>query len=267
MPPGDYFIEHLPLIRKIIHHFLIKTGDYPVDQMDELIQRVHELLLLREQNILGLFKGKAKFSTYLTVVVLNLCREIRNSEYRHRSRFIPFSNILGFSKNPKCLDKFTGSEISSSRKLLIGEAVDRLNTILQTYYTERPKIEFCLKAIYHMPLSIDDLKQYSLNAHQIMEISQAINALNDFDNCKTKTIVFKFLTSVFGIIELKNNSCDAIRKWTDDRTDELISLLNGDPQEYSFNRETFQYLFDYYCRNGFCIVQNQHNIQSNVLRQ
>lgn len=263
MPPGDYFIDHLPLIRKAVFHGLIVKGYYRRDQMDELVQKISELLLIREKNILGLYKGKAKFSTYLTAVVENMCREIRNAEKSRRYRFVSFSDIIDFSKVTGWLNTRRGSAISPSQKLMIDDAVTRLDTILRTYPAERARLEFCLKAVFRIPIHPDDLKHSFITDDMAVMIRPHIDALNDRDRCKTKTQVYERLTAVFFILQKKDNTGDAIRKWIGDRMSDLIFLLNGDPPEYSFDRETFQYLFDYYCKNRPAEFQKITHNQSN----
>ncbi|HNW73552.1 MAG TPA: hypothetical protein PKN44_07995 [Bacteroidales bacterium] len=264
MPPGEYFIEYIPLIRNTVFHVLIVNCYYRMDQLDELVQKINELLLIREQKIIGSYKGKARFSTYLSVVIENMCREIRNSERKRRYRFVSFSDIKDFKKISEWMSARPASEISPSQKLMIKEAVSRLNTILRTYPVERDKIEFCLKAIFRIPIHFDDLKHHSITDETMAVILTHIDAMNNPDICKTKTQVYDRLTKVFGVLEQKSNTDDAIRKWIDEKISELIMLLNGDPPEYTFTRETFQYLFDYYCKSSKTEFQKKFHDQSNI---
>ena len=65
----------------------------------------------------------------------------------------------------------------------------------------------------------------------------------------TKTERYKVLTELINGCEKKTNTNDAIRKWLADKISELIDLLNGDPPQNYFDKETFQYFVEaYYSR-------------------
>ena len=74
--------------------------------------------------------------------------------------------------------------------------------------------------------------------------------------------IYALLTIVFNLLEQKNNSNDAIRKWMDDRQDEIILLLNGNATDTCFNRESFQLLFEYCFRKQEKILQNRDQVSS-----
>ena len=64
--------------------------------------------------------------------------------------------------------------------------------------------------------------------------------------------MYKTLTFLIKHSENKSNTNDAVRKWLNDRISELISLLNGNPQQYYFDKETFQYFIEKYYSNKYC---------------
>jgi len=263
MPPGEYFVPHLQLIQRVIKNTLIKTGYFRNEQTTELEQRVHEQLLLREQKILTSFRGEAKFSTFLAVIVTNICREIRKSEWRYRSRMFSLSFIPAFSELSGWFDKLQDNRIPVPDQMVIIETTRKLETIFKTYPTCRVKIEFCLKAVFRIPVRIEDLqgKQSEPDACEI--IKKQINTLNIPGEKMTKTEIYKRLTVIFNLIEKQQNTDDAIRKWLDDRMNEIIRLLNGNPQVASFNRETLQYLCEYYYQQPEIFLQTCSKQSSN----
>ena len=263
MPPGDYFLSHLSLIGKIIHNFLRSKGVFYPDHEKDIAQQINELLLVREKNILAKYKGKAKFSTFLAVVVSHLCSEIWNADYRHNLRFIPFSIFQKSKTNNDPASCLPESLSDPSCHFVIRDAIGELEMILRTYPRDRKRIEFCFKAIFHLPVTLEELPQAPVPANLRPEIEKHLAALNDHHEKMTKTVVYQHLNAIFRLARQTSTTDDAIRKWIDHHLLQIIDLLNGDPTRHAFDRKTFQYLYEYFCINQHQNIQNGSDNSSN----
>ncbi len=264
MPPGDYFLSHLSLIGKIIRNFLIHKGMFYLDHEKEVAQQINELLLVREKNILGNYKGKAKFTTYLSVVVVHLCSELWNADYRHRRRIIPFTLFQKSKTNTDPALNLPEILSDASSQLVINDTIGELEMILRTYPRDRKRMELCFKAVFHIPLTLEDLSPSPISADLRPEIEKHLAALNNHQGKLTKTVVYQHLNTIFHLTRQTSTTDDAIRKWTDERMLQIIDLLNGDPPEHAFTRDTFQYLYEYFCMNQHQNIQNGLDNSSNT---
>ncbi|MCK9205446.1 MAG: hypothetical protein M0P58_13580 [Bacteroidales bacterium] len=251
MANGRWLLPYLLLIRKIIYNLLIKPGYFPPAMADDLFQQVQELLLLRQDKILGNFLHKAKFETYLAAIITNLCYELRNKEWDRKLKIPvihPFSwNDPSSSPTGKLVD----GALLPDDKLIIRETLLKLHLILQLFCKDRLKIIFCLKALYHLPVFFNNLDVNGIMEDEKMQLSVHLANLNNRGDHITNREVYSDLTGIFKIVEKKDNSDDAIRKWIESRVREIIDLLNGNPAISSFEAETFQHLFELYCHNSY----------------
>ena len=264
MPPGDYFLSYLSLIGRVIRNFLIHKGVFCPDHEKEVAQQINELLLVREKNILGRYKGKAKFTTYLSVVVVHLCSEVWNADYRHRRRFIPFTLFQKSKTNTDPALYLPEILSDASSQLVIRDTIRELEMILRTYPRDRKRMEFCFKAVFHLPVTLEDLSPPAIPSTIQPEIEKHLTALNNHQRKTTKTVVYQHLNAIFRLTRQASTTDDAIRKWIDERMLQIIDLLNGDPPEHAFTRETFQYLYEYFSMNQPQNIQNGMDNSSNT---
>ena len=252
MPPGDYFLPYSKMIQTIIWFQLIEKGYYCYEDQDELSQLIYLDLLEREENILSSFKNESKFSTFLNTVVTNICRDLRKKKIRdnshqsgttrEESNFI-FNNIMSVDFTP-------------DQQMVFEEYLQKLKIILSTYPKNRPKIFVCLKALYRLLILLSELPTCDLKANNHKLIQDWLVSLNDFSIDMTDQEIYSVLTQIFNHIDGTNKTNDAIRKWIEDRIREIISLLNGNPPQASFDKETFKFLFEYYCKKKEEVLQN-----------
>jgi len=249
MQPGNYFLPFLGMIRTIICKVLVQPGYYKYDETDELMQQVQEILLMRERRILDSFQGKAKFSTYLAVVVTNICREIRNRELRERSHRSRLLQVPALGDLSKWFDQIPETGILADEKMIIRDFMWKLHCILMTFQRDFRKLHFCLRVISRLQVQPGDLDSEGIPADDLREIALRCEALNLLDAEAARSEIYPHLSAIFNILEDQRNSQDAIRKWMEYKMDQIVRLLNGDPPQSAFTRETFLLLFEYYIRN------------------
>jgi hypothetical protein len=252
MPKGDYFLPYKKMIETIIWCQLIGKGYYNFEDKEELLQIVYLYLLEKEDKILRLFKHESKFSTYLNAVVTNICRDLKKKRIREKKRN---SNTGDSDENP-AIDNIISSDYSPEAKVIFEEYIKKLKLILSTYPKNSRKIIVCLKALYRLMILLSELPAGDLTSSSSELITDCITALNNFNSDLTDQAIYSLLTKVFNHLEGTNKSNDAIRKWMDDRIKEIILLLNGNPPEASFDKETFKFLFEFYYKKGGEILRN-----------
>jgi hypothetical protein len=101
-----------------------------------------------------------------------------------------------------------------------------------------------MKSVFRIVVRIEELNcSLSKNKEQEQQlISTWIEKINDLEEISTDQEVYVLLTLIYNLLENKHNTNDAIRKWLEDRLDQIIVLLNRPPARSEFNRETLQYL-------------------------
>lgn len=221
---------------------LIKSGYYQREDFSDLYQDVMEFLIRKEKTIRTNWLEKASFSTFLSKIVFNKCLEFQKKKATGRKRSATLNyydpdDITGAFSNIRHYD------LSPESLLIIQFACRRLHYILETYGHERQKLLFSLKAFYRIVLKLLDLDGYRMNEGQQERINCWIENLNRMEDDGTREEIKKILTNIFNLLEESDNGTDAIRKWTWDRVEQMIMILNRPPFRSAFNRDTFHLLF------------------------
>lgn len=246
--PTDLFSVHSRLIRKIIFHMLIKTGYFRFDDMAELLQQVTLLLLERQEKITSGFSGRAKFTTYLSVVVSNICKELIRKRLHERSMYSPCPLFPGTDDLAPVMIQIRDASVDAESRIILREMIQRLDVILLTYLTKRTWMLVCLKALWEIRIEPQEIEgATTLSEEELVRITQLIEQLNELPAGRPKGQIYALLTQIGGIVEKKQRTDDAIRKWIHDRIGEILVLLNGTPPVHGFTEETLQILFEYYC--------------------
>jgi hypothetical protein len=252
MPPGDYFLPYKKMIQTIIWLQLIEKGYYRYEDKDELSQLVYLDLIEREEKIIRSFKNESKFSTFLNTVVTNICRDLRKKKVRDDSHYSGTTK----EENYFIFNNIRSTDFTPEQQMVIGEYLQKLKIILNTYPKNRSKIFISLKAIYRLPIILSELPAMDPQTNKYKIIQKCLIALNNFSIDITDQEIYRLLTQIFNLIEGTDKTNDAIRKWLEDRIREIISLLNGDPPEAGFDKDTFRFLFEYYCKKKEEFLQN-----------
>jgi RNA polymerase sigma factor (sigma-70 family) len=252
MPPGDYFLPYIKMIQTIIWFQLIEKGYYSYEEKEELTQMVYLDLLEREEKIIRSFKNESKFSTYLNTVVSNICRDLRKKKIREN---LHISDTTREEKNA-IFNNIRSTEFTPDQQMVFDEYLKKLKIILNTYPKNSKKIFISLKAIYRLTIILSELPPIDINTNKHKIIQECLSSLNNFRIKNTDQEIYRLLTQIFNMIEGTNKTNDALRKWLEDRIREIIFLLNGNPPEANFNKETFGILFEYYCKKKEEFLQN-----------
>jgi len=250
MASGDRFLPHLGLIQKLVFKVLISQGYFPVEESEELVHRVLENLLLREEMIINSFQGRAKFTTYLSVIIINICREIRDKLIRQRQNNISLRIFPGLSELSYYFEKIPDRTILPDDSLIIYQYVKKLHLIFLTYGDESMKLVICLKAFSGIRLDPGDVDLVHLPPDESAKATEIIERINEMENGSPRKELFQMLSRLFFITENKSQSSEALRKWIEYYKKQFILILNGNPPHAAFTMETFDLLFEYYCCSG-----------------
>jgi RNA polymerase sigma factor (sigma-70 family) len=239
----DNFLPPERLIRSIIYKILTGTGVYLYEEADDLYQEIILDLLQRKSQLEQSFRGLSKHSTYLYTVICRKCLELKKKRIRENKSKIDieptdYLQNRELSKNP------AGVPLTEENQVIVKEYCKRLAYILDTYGTKKPKLVFSMKSVFRIVVRIEELNcSLSKNKEQEQQlISTWIEKINDLEEISTDQEVYVLLTLIYNLLENKHNTNDAIRKWLEDRLDQIIVLLNRPPARSEFNRETLQYL-------------------------
>lgn len=245
---GSYFLPYEPMIRAIIGKYLVRSGYYKEEEAGDLYQEIAGWLIDKGDRVTGSHKGLSKFPTYLCTIVYYRCVELMRKRIRQRSNEAAWIRLdtndladrLGYIKS---------NEMSAETKMILAEYCKRLSDILQTYGKKRSRLVFSLRSLSGLPVSVSDLPINHLEKEDLEKLNVYTAHLNHSEEARSDQVVYHWLTLIFNLLERKNNSADAIRKWIDDHRDEIARLLNGIPPDASFDRESAQILFEYFENN------------------
>ncbi len=218
-------------IRQIIQYYC-RSGYFRQDELDEILQHVNEKVLYKIPKIQQQFNHSVKFKTYFTTIINNICREkIRRLKREPQQRKV-FET-----------DAIHDADILSSNKVIQDE-LDRFGRVLELYYRKKQKLVICLKVLFRIPVTIDDITNYcaELDEFRKFEIVERFNKDSDLSDQK----IYNLLTPFLNICEKQNNTQDATRKWIQKQIKDIVKIMNGDPPTRTYQRETLQILVEFF---------------------
>ena len=192
MAPGDYFLPYMKLIDFIIWDQLIKTGYYPNDEKDELKQKAYLDLLEREDKILGSFQNKSNFSAFLSVVVINFCRELKRKRIREKSKQSGYNQ----QERNRFFLFLQAANLNAEQLIVFNEYCKKLYFILQTYPNSRQKLFICLKALFRLNVLLNELPLQHIQDEQLNTIKLCLDSLNSLSSKLKDQDVYSELTSI-----------------------------------------------------------------------
>ena len=142
------------------------------------------------------------------------------------------------------IDSYASGDSSQVSRIAINQELERLEKVMTMYHQQRKKLEFCLKVLYRIPITEDDIIDLCIDLPET-ETNAMIKLFYD-SGVEYSKQVYKPLTVFFNHIEHKENIPDALRKWLKLRIDGMISLMNGNPRRAWYNEESFQILMERY---------------------
>jgi hypothetical protein len=236
----EYFFPCISRFKKIILFFLIKSGCFKYDDLEDLLHDVYLDLLEKKTYYLERYRKEVNICNFLSVVVANLCRKKRREMWKKSIDTIRIS----VDDDESIIDQYSSDEITAEQKMELQDYKVKLNIILKTFPKQRNKIEFCLKAYYRLPVNYPELVLPEFMSEiDILEIKKCIKRLNENSVELTDQEVYYFLTKIFNLIEQKENIDDAVRKYIKYYSEVICDILYGNPPTEFFDFVSLPKLF------------------------
>ena len=230
--PTELIIKYQSLIDVVVSRFM-RIGYFNGQEKSDIVQYINEELLNKLPYIKKQYNGKSLLKTYFIVIISNLCN---NKYYRDRREV----NTVRLDYIQA--DKFQGDELVSG--IVLENEFDRYEKILVQYYKSRQKLEVCLKAYFRIPLQLKEIEDFCPGLEASF-YSNFLHSIKSNPDLKGKEI-YTILTEMLNRKQEKSYTEDAIRKWLRKKIEEIICLMNGNPQRANYNEETIQILIEKY---------------------
>ncbi len=218
--------ETLQIIVKIYIH----CGMFRAREIEDILQTLNEELLRRLPTIRARFNGSTLLRTYLSAVVRNLCLDLYRAG-RRDPKPVPLDETIPLS-NPDVARRY---DIEHARRVF--------RAVLKQfdYKLELPKLLFCLKLRYRIPIERTDVLTWYPNCGR-SDLTSILKTFTGNYETLTDKEISELITPLLNRADGKSNKPDAIRKWTKERIGNILDLLNGSPPTGSFEEETLEIL-------------------------
>ncbi|HTY01688.1 MAG TPA: hypothetical protein VMG09_16805 [Bacteroidota bacterium] len=230
--PRRLLLSYQELIRACVWDFVSK-GMFDAGMIQDLIQNINEELLKRLPNLQAGYNGSFLVRTYVAATVRNICLRIREQE----NRTVP-AGVLVEEDLPNRLE-------TEKDRYSIEQMKRVFHAITLQYHRKRPKLIICLKLWCRLPLSENDVVSWYQDCPPVA-MQQILEHFGGIYARRTDADVFTTATAFFNLAAERDNTEDALRKWTMVRISEIIQLLNGDPPKRSFDKDSLQILLHEY---------------------
>lgn len=240
---GHFFHDEKPeksveRFRDIIEYVVRKYNDpyylHPFSA-DDLRQHIYLNLLENIERVKAIYRGEARVRTYMSAVIRNYALGFIRSRRSDRPEAIDTDKqATPFAGQQQVV---AGMEISIEIK--------RLTQILILFGKKKGKVELVLKGYFGRVLTREDVEKYLsklINEKFLMAFIERVNSRSG----NTDGEIFEIYTDFFNEVEGKQNTVDAMRKWTLRVIDELIQKLNNTHEKRTHNKESLGILLNFY---------------------
>ena len=229
-----FIIRCQRIIEIVVKHF-IKNGMFVPDQFQDVVQSANEDLIKRLPIIEKNFNNKVLMTTYMNVVIRNICLRIYERQQLEVAT-VPLTNDVFLQKE------------THFNSLYIQDEMDRLGWILELYGTQRYKVILCLKIYFNIPITRTDILRCFKNNSQIERTLLFERFGHNYSN-SLDSENFDALAPIMNKRENNSTSGNSLRRWTQDHLTKILRQLNGVPPTRSHTKETFKILLEHYSLN------------------
>lgn len=234
----DKFIETHQSTIEIIAGNFVRSGLLRYSEKDDMAQYVNEKLIGSKIKLMQQHYDRSYYLiTYLSMVIRNLCLEYISKKTEFKKKEVTV-NVL---------DVDFISDDSPTTGIIINEELDRLDAVLQLFHKTKPKLQLCLKVLIGNITNADDVKAAFPNCSN-KDTEYFLNKCNpqSDENLINEKEMYVVLTGFFNKYGKKQNTPDALRKWMDVKFNEIIDLMNGEPKQAEYTKETLKILLQKY---------------------
>ncbi|MGE5457886.1 MAG: hypothetical protein ACM3RX_05990 [Methanococcaceae archaeon] len=240
--PQKFVVENQKVIEIIVGRY-VKAGYISFYNKDEMIQHINLRLLDGVISKMQIQYNPTYFvSTYFASVVNNLCKEFLNIQRKEDENV----NFEDFAKNK-------ASKSNPNYSLIIDEEIDRLDMIFRLYRHKKEKLFTSLKIKFKIEITRDDIARLQKEADFD---SDHLEFSHSFMDDKTESELFNYYAPIFEKSNGKPVSGDSLKRWTYQKIEEVIDLLNGRENKKLYDIETLSILFEKYAQKKSNSGQN-----------
>ncbi len=225
----------------IVDDFIRQRVFVSTDRAD-IIQSINEQLFRKSTKIQQQYNGAATISTYLSAIIRNTCLQI----HRQNKRSIKKEAY----KKETTTHLTDDGEQNSINHLIIEDEIQKLDAIIKTFGGQEAKVKLLLKLICRLPIEEVDVLQTYPNCPEIY-FTKMMHEFGINYHQYTDKEIFERLTFYINILEKKNRTTDAIKKWLSYKLSHIIKVLNQTSPTANYDKESLKILVTYYYSNGY----------------
>ena len=229
--PHALLIAYQETIKIIVKKY-IEQGMFRPSDFEDIVQEINAGLLRKIPSIQVHYSGISLFRTYFSVIVRNMCLQMRRTQRRELE-----------AAEEKGDDTHGQNEIENM--YLIEDLRRRFKEVLNLYGKHTGKLMLCLKIYHRVPIRSQDIMDW-LPRLSVLDRDMLLDRFGGGYEEMSDSEVYGILCPIMNREENKSNSVDALRKWTDSKIGEIIDVLNGEPKRSSHTKETLKILVDDY---------------------
>jgi RNA polymerase sigma factor (sigma-70 family) len=229
--PNEFLLRYQETLQIIVKVY-IQSGMFRAQDMDDILQTVNEELLRRFPTVRARFNGTTNLRTYLSAVVRNICI----SHYRADMK-TPHVVQLNETLYLRQVDVTGRYDIEHARHVF--------RAILKEfdYKSELPRLLFCLKLKYRLPIQREDVLAWYPGCSK-ENLNHLLEGLSGDYGPLTDKEISRLITPVLNRADNRENTPEAIQRWVRERISNILDLLNGSPPTAAFDQETLKILVE-----------------------
>jgi RNA polymerase sigma factor (sigma-70 family) len=228
--PHGLLLRHQETIRIIVKIY-IESGMFHSTELDDLVQQVNVHLLEKMPVIQANFDGSCLFRTYLSQAIRNACLNLHDKTTKQPQLYRLEGEGIAPREDP-------------NRKLLVEHDVRVLMAILDQFNTQRSKLVFCLKLYYRIPIGRQDILDWWPQCPP-EHVQYLLHTFGAYFGDIPQNEIYQRVQPLLSEREKRSIPADSLRRWVDERINQIIHLLNGSPPDAAYDRKTLGILLEY----------------------
>lgn len=219
------------MVETIVRKY-VRSGMFSGESHSDVVQTVNADLLERIHRIQVNYNGSTLLRTYVSAVIRNICLKLHKQ------------GMYGKPADPPVTEKLL-TPVDMIDRYSVGQARRAYWAIMQQFGRDLPKLTICLKLRYQISLAKKDILRWYPECSPVL-ISQLMAHFGAHPLHVTDKDAYAFVTPIFNVAERRNNTPDAIRKWTASKILEILNLLNSSIAHAAFDEESLRILVEDY---------------------
>ncbi|MDP1677958.1 MAG: hypothetical protein Q8L88_13955 [Bacteroidota bacterium] len=236
------FVIRCQRIISIIVWRYTANGMFALTNVEDIKQSVTLELINRLPLIEKNYNGQVLLTTYLSVVIKNICLRIHETESSDNT---PLSFNELWKLNKKNIDGGMVSDENADNDILLSNELDRFTLALDLFYVRRFKILVFLKVYFSIPVTSEDLKGCFRNITR-KDLEHLLDVFNEQHQSTIEFANFGLLTVMMNKYERTSTPEESVRRLAHRYIQKLIKLMNGKTPSRAHTKDSLQVLLERY---------------------